>query len=112
MKKFIKIFIFTIAIIICFFNCTYGFELNQLNGGGGKVGEIENVGNEIITIVSTIGSVISVVTLIALGIKYMLGSVEEKSEYKKTFMPYVIGASLVFAASFITSVIYNFAIQI
>ena len=112
MKKFVKIFIFMIAIIICLFNCTYGFNLNDLNGTGGNTGSIENVGNEIITIISTIGSVISVVTLIALGIKYMLGSVEEKATYKKTFMPYIIGASLVFAASFITSVIYNFAIQI
>ena len=29
----------------------------------------------------------------------MLGSVEEKAEYKKTMIPYVIGAILLFATS-------------
>ena len=76
------------------------------------LGKIEKAGNEIITVISTIGSVISVVVIIALGIKYMMGSVEEKAEYKKTLLPYIIGATLVFGASFIASVVYNFAIQI
>lgn len=39
----------------------------------------------------------------------MMGSAEEKAEYKKTLMPYVIGAALVFAASAIATVVYNFA---
>ena len=37
----------------------------------------------------------------------MLGSVEEKAEYKKTLMPYIIGATFVFAASAIAGTIYN-----
>ena len=53
--------------------------------------------------------VLSVIVLIVLGIKYMLGSVEEKAEYKKTLLPYVIGATLTFGASSIASVIYNIA---
>ena len=69
---------------------------------------IENIGNQVITIVSTIGSVASVIVLIVLGLKYMMGSAEEKAEYKKTLMPYVIGAGMVFAASAIAGVIYQF----
>lgn len=45
---------------------------------------IEKIGNQVITIVSTIGSVASVIVLIVLGLKYMMGSAEEKAEYKKT----------------------------
>ena len=41
-------------------------------------------------------------------IKYMMGSAEEKAEYKKTLMPYVIGAGLVFAASSIAQIVYSF----
>ena len=71
--------------------------------------KIDSLGNQIITIVSTIGSIASVVVLIVLGIKYMMGSAEEKAEYKKTLLPYVIGAVLIFAASTIAGVVFNFA---
>ena len=74
--------------------------------------KIDSLGNQIITIVSTIGSIASVVVLIVLGIKYMMGSAEEKAEYKKTLLPYVIGAVLIFAASTIAGVVFNFASSI
>lgn len=70
---------------------------------------ITNLGNQAITIVSTIGSVAAVIVLVVLGLKYMMGSTEEKAEYKKTLMPYVIGAVLVFAASAVAGVVYNVA---
>ena len=44
-----------------------------------------------------------------LGIKYMMGSAEEKAEYKKTFIPYIIGAVLLFAASAFASQLYSWA---
>ena len=69
---------------------------------------ISTIGNQIITIVSTVGSVASVIVLVILGLKYMMGSAEEKAEYKKTLMPYVIGAGLVFAASAIAGIIFGF----
>ena len=74
-----------------------------------SVTKIEGLGNDIIRIVSTAGSIISVIVLIVLGVKYMMGSAEEKAEYKKTLLPYIIGAAFVFAASFIASVVFNFA---
>ena len=69
---------------------------------------IQNIGNQIVTIISTIGSIVSVIVLIVLGIKYMMGSAEEKAEYKKTLLPYIIGAGLVFAASAIAGIIFGF----
>lgn len=76
--------------------------------GTGTV-KITDTGKKIVGIIQTVGSVAAVVVLVALGIKYMMGSTEEKAEYKKTLMPYVIGAVLVFAASNLASVVYNFA---
>ena len=75
-------------------------------------GQIATLGNQAITIMSVVGSVVAVIVLIVLGLKYMMGSTEEKAEYKKTLMPYVIGATFIFAASAIAGVIYNFAINI
>ena len=70
--------------------------------------KITSLGNQIITILTIIGTVASVIVLIVLGLKYMMGSAEEKAEYKKTMLPYVIGAALVFAASAIAGILYNF----
>jgi len=75
-------------------------------------GQIATLGNQAITIMSVVGSVVAVIVLIVLGLKYMMGSTEEKAEYKKTLMPYVIGATFIFAASAIAGVVYNFAINI
>ena len=69
---------------------------------------IGTLGNQIIQIISVIGSIASVIVLVVIGIKYMMGSAEEKAEYKKTLMPYIIGAALVFAASAIAGIIYGF----
>ncbi len=77
-----------------------------------KDDEIKKIGNNIIQILSTVASIISVLVLILLGIKYMFGSVEEKAEYKKTLMPYIIGATLVFAAAGLAGVIYSIAINV
>lgn len=65
--------------------------------------------NNIIKVISYAGSGIAVIVLIVLGIKYMMGSAEEKAEYKKTLLPYILGAVLVFAASTIASIIFSFA---
>lgn len=74
--------------------------------------EITGVGQSIVGILQTVGIVLSVVVLIILGIKYMMGSAEEKADYKKSMMPYVVGAGIIFAASAFAQVIYQFFIGI
>ena len=69
----------------------------------------QTVGNKVIGIIQVVGIIISVATLMILGIKYMMGSAEEKAEYKKTFIPYLVGAVLLFAASALANSIYNLA---
>ena len=54
------------------------------------------------------GVIAGVVIIAIFGIKYMMGSLEEKAEYKKTMMPYIVGAALIFAASALATVVYNF----
>ena len=66
---------------------------------------IQTIGGKILSAVTTAGIVLSVLMLAVLGVKYMLGSSEEKAEYKKSMMPYLIGALLVFAASTIATAV-------
>ncbi len=70
---------------------------------------ITTMGQKIIGLIQTVGSVVAVIVLVVLGIKYMMGSAEEKAEYKKTLMPYVIGAILIFAASNVAGIVYSMA---
>lgn len=58
--------------------------------------KVKDKGNKIIGVVQFIGTFVSIFSLIVIGIKYMMGSVEEKAEYKKTMMPYIIGAFMLF----------------
>lgn len=107
MKQTIKISLLLIFIVLTFIGNVYGFEINQLDGSGGNVVHLEKVGADILSIISIIGSAISIIAMIILGIKYMLGSVEEKAEYKKTLLPYLIGAICVFGATVIPGFVYD-----
>lgn len=107
MKKFLKIGIVLIFIMMFVVTNIYAFSIGDLNGNGSNTQNLKTTGNKTITILSIIGSFISVIALIVLGIKYMLGSTEEKAEYKKSMLPYVIGAVFVFASSAIAGAIYN-----
>ena len=40
--------------------------------------------------------------------QYLMGSAEEKADYKKSLIPYVVGAALVFTASVFAQSIYEF----
>lgn len=81
------------------------------NQTGDKIqtGDIQNFSASIINVVSIVGSAAAIITLIILGIKYMMGSAEEKAEYKKTMIPYLVGAILVFGATQIAGAVLNFA---
>lgn len=120
MKKMTKIISAILMMMILLSVATTAFAANDsydpiaIDGKSSKVStqKITDMGNSAVRIVTTIGMVASVIVLVVLGIKYMLGSAEEKAEYKKTLLPYVIGAVLVFAAATIASMVFQFASSI
>lgn len=73
---------------------------------------LAKIGNTIIGVLQIIGSILSVAVLAVMGIKYMIGSVEEKAEYKKSMGPYIIGAVMVFAITNLLSIVVNIATDI
>lgn len=113
-KKYIKIVIISISIFIMTIsfcnNSVLGLDTNEWNPGTMTDGDdIKNFGNSIIGFLQIVGSLVSVVALIIIGIKYMMGSVEEKAEYKKTMFPYIVGAVMVFGISNIMAIIVDIA---
>lgn len=62
---------------------------------------------KILGVINVIGLVIGVLVAAGLGIKFMLGSVEEKATYKKDFMPYLIGAFMLVLATTLPNIIYK-----
>lgn len=57
---------------------------------------VTNIAGIIVNALAVIGTVVTMIMLVVIGIKYMMGSVEEKAEYKKTMIPYIIGAFMIF----------------
>ena len=114
-KKLIIVNVIIIMLIFFINTYSYGFSTEDIKGTTitqTSREAIEGFGQDIINILTTAGSICSVIVLIILGIKYMMGSAEEKAEYKKTLLPYIIGAFLVFAASTLASIVYNIAINV
>ena len=72
------------------------------------------IGNIIIGGIQAIGVAIMVITLMVIGIRYMMGSAQDKASYKETMIPYIIGAVMLGTISAIVGIIYNLvtAIQI
>lgn len=77
----------------------------ELNDGG----EMKKFGEKALGIIQTVGIVGSVIILMVAGIKYMTGSVEEKADYKKALLPYIVGAMLLFSATTIANMVYQYA---
>lgn len=68
-------------------------------------GNLTEKAGRLLGIIRNIGAVASVVCLMIIGIKYMLGSVEEKAEFKKSAKPYLIGMFFLFSTTVILTVI-------
>ena len=65
----------------------------------------------IFTIIQIVAIVISVIVIAIMGIKYLMGSVEQKADYKKTMIPYIVGVVLLVSIPTLIRVIYNLTLQ-
>lgn len=101
-------------ILIAIPSCSYAsdpisnpgyFKPDSTTDVGGQ--KIKSMAGVIIGVLKSIGIIASVITLMIIGIKYMLGSLEEKAEYKKTMIPYLVGAVMVFSIPQILDIIYK-----
>lgn len=84
------------------------FTPSQITGTAKDTSAIQTAGKNIVGVLQAVGIVLAVVMLSVIGIKYLMGSAEEKADYKKSLMPYVVGAALIFTASVFAQAIYEF----
>jgi len=92
-----------------------GSSTSTIDPSDYKPDELSNVETELIfnktgiilAAIRNISIVTSVIVLMVIGVKYILGSVEEKASYKETMVPYIIGCILATSGIVIVSYIYN-----
>lgn len=118
MVKKISIFLIAITLLLTMIPIkSYALSLkgeiidaNQYNPGKittQDTSSITNIVNPILGVIYYLGTFLSVGALILIGIKYMMGSLEEKAQYKETLGPYFIGAVLLFGGINILRIIYS-----
>ena len=66
-----------------------------------------NIGGDILAFIRNLSIILGMIILSILGVKYMLGSAEEKASYKKSLVPLAVGFVVVIAATTIVSLIYK-----
>ena len=71
-------------------------------------GVVESRTGNILAIITNIAMVVAVIVPAVLGVKYMLGSVEERADYKKDMIPYFVGAVLIFGISLVVKIVQQF----
>ena len=108
-EKIIFSIIISLILITAFSTIVLAGQPSAIDGEGGgiTVTTVTDPAKKIVGAIQLVGVVASVIVLILIGIKYMMGSVEERAEYKKSLMPYIIGCALVFAASVFAQILYD-----
>jgi len=123
MKKLNKVLSVIMVVLMLACISTNVFAANKISTGALNLTDITSnqslnseagqamakVGGTIVQLVTNVGMILAIVVIAILGVKYMMGSTEEKAEYKKAMLPYLIGAFLVFGASTVAKFVIGFA---
>lgn len=112
-NKKIVILIISIMLMTCVLqSITYADNFNPKDydpsiGDDPLGNKTREIIGKVLGVVTAFGSVAAIAFLIIIGIRFVLGSVEEKAQYKESLKPYLIGAILLFAISRIVDALYN-----
>ena len=113
MKRTIKLLtVLLIAVmVISMFSTVFasGVTPNEISASYENVDStnMKKLAGSILGWIRNIAAILSVVLIAILGVKFMLGSTEERAEYKKSFMPLIIGLFVVLAATTIATWIWG-----
>lgn len=109
--KIVSVLLIALMTVSILGTSVFAFAPNALTANTNATGtdDVKTFGQNIMGVIQAVAVVIAVIILMVLGIKYMMGSAEEKAEYKKTMIPYIVGAILVFAAGTVANIVYQFA---
>lgn len=111
--KKIVMFIILLIFVLMFFT-PISFAGEELNPNDYKTQlqyddatYIFGKGADILKILRNVAAAVSVLTLTIIGVRYMVGSVEQKAEYKQTMLPVAIGCILIGSLSAILTLIQS-----
>ena len=82
-------------------------EWKPSNFNPNDMDEVVDAAGIIVSVIRTLGIIVSVIVLLIIGIKYMVGSVEERADYKTSMRPYLIGVLIFFGLSQFLAVIID-----
>lgn len=109
--KVLSAIVIILTVIASLCNICCAIDINEINTSkalaNGGDDALKNVGSSIASIIRNVGIILALIILMILGIKYMLGSAEDKADYKKSMIPYIVGAVLLFGASGIAQVVVS-----
>ena len=81
---------------------------NLENKKGGNIPqEVTDVGGTIINWIWGISIVVAVIVLMIIGLKFIIGSTEEKAKYKESLIPLVVGILILVFATTIIKILYS-----
>lgn len=83
-----------------------GIEANTTNV---DTTSLNTKAGKILAYIRNIAVIAGVIVITILGVKYMTGSLEEKAEYKKSFIPLIVGIIVIMAATAIATTIFSIA---
>lgn len=98
--------LFLVLMLLCS-NIVFAKIDTDVEIGEDLIHEAEPLGNKVVGALFIVGTFIAVIMTMAVGIKYMMSSVEEKAEYKKTAVIYITGAILIFGSTGLVKLIYQ-----
>ena len=109
MKRTLKIIVPLISImLILFSNNVFALEnpenYNPEPSLAGSESFVQKAGPVLGTI-RTVGIMISIVVLAIIGLKYMFLSVQEKADYKKEMIPFVVGCFMLMGVSLLVGLL-------
>lgn len=72
-----------------------------------NTGKISELASKILGFLQWAAIIGGVLIITILGLKYMMGSLEEKAEYKKSMIPLVVGIIVVMGATTIANILFK-----
>ena len=115
-NKLTKIIIFSLIATIMFSFCmpivvnatdVAGISIEDGKIGADSNGEFNTLLINILKLIRTIGIGIGICVIAYLGSKYITGSVEEKADYKKSFIPLIVGIVVLMGTLQIASMLFS-----
>lgn len=125
LRKIILLIMIFMFVLVSFETTSFAKQVMYNDGGGGKASGginpdsykvtlgyndatyIFNKGGQVLKILRNIAAIAAVVTISIIGVRYMVGSVEQRAEYKQTMMPVVVGCILVGGLAGILTIIQS-----